>query len=116
MNFNQQIEALNIELDKFVHLLKQTLPRYSELINKKDINAVELTELGEIEYYLIELNGKIAEVKKQLEHDLFGLSLDLYYKLKKRALAGDIKAAKKVVIMRKAFSKSLEGNSFINWN
>lgn len=116
MNFNQHIEALNFELDKFVHLLNKTLPRYSELIKKKEISSTELKELGEIEYHLIELNGKISEIKNQLEHDLFGLSLDLFYKLKKRASKGDSEAEKKVQTMREAFIKSLQGNHFINWN
>lgn len=116
MNFNQHKDELNLELDRFISLLQKTLPRYSQLINKKDISSAELEELGEIEYFLIELNGKIADIKRQLEHDLFGLSLDLYYKLKKRALAGDIKAAKKVLIMRKSFDKSLKRNDFIIWN
>ncbi|MES2588105.1 MAG: hypothetical protein V4622_03935 [Bacteroidota bacterium] len=116
MNSKTYQEEINKELERFIQLLQVTLPRYTELVKKNNISSDELNELGELEYFLIELNGKISELKKQLEHDLFGLSLDLYYKLKQRAIDGDMKAARKIVIMRNAFSKSLKGNSFINWN
>ncbi|MFN5415728.1 MAG: hypothetical protein ACK5B9_01640 [Flavobacteriia bacterium] len=116
MDFKTYQEQLNIELDRFTKLLNISLPRYTDLIKKVDISDTELQELGELEYLLIEINGKIAEIKKQLDHDLFGLSLDLYYKLKHKALKGDTKAARKIIIMRKAFDKSLKGNDIINWN
>lgn len=116
MDYKAYQEELNKELDRFINLLKVTLPRYTDLVKKTNISENELKELGELEYYLIELNAKIGELKKQLEHDLFGLSLDLYYKLKHKAIEGDLKAARKIVIMRNAFDKSLKGNDLINWN
>lgn len=116
MDFKAYQKELNKELDQFTKLLNEALPRYTDLVKKTNISDVELVELGELEYFLIEVNGKIAELKKQLEHDLFGLSLDLYYKLKQRAREGDIKAARKIAIMKQAFDKSLKGNSLINWN
>ncbi len=115
--YNKTYQAqINKELERFIELLQVTLPRYTDLVKKKNISKDELAELGELEYFLIEINGKIAELKKQLEHDLFGLSLDLYYKLKRKALDGDAEAGRKIVMMRKAFNKSLQGNHFINWN
>lgn len=109
-------DQINHELDRFIALLNDALPRYTLLIKKSDLSTSELNELGELEYFLIEINGKISMLKKQLEHDLFGLSLDLYYKLKNKALNGDITASKKVLMMRDAFNKSLKTNDFINWN
>lgn len=116
MDFKSFQEALNKELDQFTKLLNVSLPRYTELIKKQNISNVELKELGDLEYFLIEINAKITDLKKQLDHDLFGLSLDLYYKLKQKAIQGDIRAARKIVIMRKAFDKSLKGNDIFNWN
>lgn len=116
MDFEAYKKELNRELDRIVELLQVTLPRYAELIKKENISNLELSELGEIEYYLIELNGKIADLKKQLEFDLFGLSLDTYYKLKTKANNGNVDAAKKAEMMRKAFNKSLKENQFIIWN
>lgn len=116
MDYKAYQKELTKELDLFTKLLNEALPRYTELVKKSNISNTELVELGELEYFLIEVNGKIAELKKQLEHDLFGLSLDLYYQLKRRASAGDIKAARKLVIMKEAFNKSLKGNNLINWN
>lgn len=116
MDFKSFQEALNKELDQFTKLLNVSLPRYTELIQKQNISNLELKELGDLEYFLIEINAKITDLKKQLDHDLFGLSLDLYYKLKQKAIQGDIKAARKIVIMRKAFDKSLKGSDIFNWN
>lgn len=116
MDFRSFQNELNKELDQFTKLLNISLPRYSELVKKQNITNMELKELGDLEYFLIEINSKITELKKQLDHDLFGLSLDLYYKLKRKAEAGDLKAARKVLIMRNAFDKSLKENEIINWN
>lgn len=116
MDYKAYQNELSRELDQFSKLLNEALPRYTALVKKANISDSELVELGELEYFLIEVNGKISELKKKLEHDLFGLSLDLYYKLKHRAEAGDQKAARKIITMKQAFSKSLKGNNLINWN
>jgi hypothetical protein len=116
MNNKTYQEEINKELDRFIDLLSATLPRYTELVKKSKISKPELDELGELEYFLIHINGKIADLKKKIEHDLFGLSLDLYYKLKNKALKGDKEASRKILTMKKAFDKSLKGNDFINWN
>lgn len=115
-NDNAYQERINEELKRFIELLKTALPRYNDLVKKCNISKNELDELGELEYFLIELNGKIAQLKKQLEHDLFGLTLDSYYKLKKKALKGDVSAIVKITMMRKAFDRALKGNNLINWN
>lgn len=116
MNNKTFQEEINKELDRFIDLLNTALPRYTELVKKNNITSIELDELGELEYFLIQINGKIADLKKKIEHDLFGLSLDLYYKLKNKALKGDLEASRKIVIMKKAFTKSLKSNDLINWN
>jgi hypothetical protein len=51
-----------------------------------------------------------------LENDLFGHSIDLYYKLKKSAQNGDVQAQQKFETMRDAFNESLKGDTIINWN
>lgn len=116
MDFNQNRDAINKELEQFIELLNITLPRYSMLLKKQKISSLELKELGDIEYFLIGVNAKITEIKKMLEHDLFGLSLDSYYKLKIRAGKGDEVAQQKFEIMRDSFNESLKGDTIINWN
>lgn len=116
MDFNDNIDAINRELEHFIDLLNKTLPRYSMLLKKENINPQELKELGDIEYFLLGVNAKITEIKKKLEHDLFGLSLDAYYKLKKRAMQGDALAERKFEIMKDAFNEALKGDTIINWN
>lgn len=116
MNFDEQKNAINRELDQFIHLLNDTLPRYSNLLKKANITEQELTELGEIEYFLIEVNAKISEIKSKLEHDLFGHSLDVYFELKQKALTGDSSSIQKFEMMRSAFNESMKGDTLFNWN
>lgn len=115
-DFKQSKEDLNRELKQFISNLDELLPRYSFLLKKKNISKNELTELGEIEHYLIEVNAQISEIKNMLEKDLFGHSLDVYYKLKKEAKSGDTVAKAKLERMRSTFEESLKGGSILNWN
>lgn len=116
MNFERNKDALNRELEQFVSTLNELLPRYSKLLRQEVLTNEELGELGEIEYFLLEVNTKISEIKNMLEHDLFGHSLDTYYKLKKNALNGDLVSQLKFNRMRETFVDSLKDGSIINWN
>lgn len=116
MDFRTNREAINKELEDFINLLHTVIPRYSELLKKELLSTAELTELGDIEYFLIEVNAKISEIKKILENDIFGHSLDLYFKLKKKAENGDVEAKRKFETMRETFSESLKCGMIINWN
>ncbi len=116
MNFEKHKKLLNQELEQFSFLLSEVLPRYIFLVRKKDINPEELKELGDIEHFLIDINGKIAAIKHQLDHDLFGETMELYYEVKGRALKGDPEAQKQFVNLRKLLMGNIKGDSFFNWN
>ncbi len=116
MDFNRNKEALNRELEQFIEILNELLPRYSMLLRKTPISEEELQELGEIEHFLIEVNAKITGIKNVLEEDLFGHSIDLYYKLKAKALKGDLNARRKWERMRENFHETLLNEPFVNWN
>jgi len=116
MDFRANKDALNKELEHFISLLEKMLPHYAVLLRKSDITAIELKELGDIEHFLIDVNAKISVIKGKLEQDLFGHSLDTYYKLKAKASKGDEVSAAKLKTMREIFEESLEGGSLINWN
>ncbi len=116
MNFRQNKDALNRELEQFIATLNELLPRYSKLLRKPVLSNDELGELGDIEYFLLEVNTKISEIKNMLEHDLFGHSLDTYYKLKREALEGEVVSQLKYNRMRESFVKSLNDGGIINWN
>ncbi len=116
MDFNQHKAKLNKELGEFIEILNTLLPRYSQLLNKEKLIPNELSELGEIEHFLIEINGKISEIKNKLEHDLFGHSLDIYYKLKEKAKSGDLNAKLKLDKLREKFDESLKGETIMIWN
>lgn len=116
MDFNENKKTLNRELEQFLGILNELLPRYSALIKKDNINDVELKELGDIEHFLIEVNSKIATIKDMLDQNLFGHSLDLYYKYKEKAKLGDANAQQKLNRLREFFNESLKGENLVNWN
>lgn len=116
MGFEKHKRLLNKELDQFNLLLSEILPRYIELMKKSEISDEELRELGEMEHFLIEINGKIAQIKSQLDHDLFGESLEEYYRVKELAKAGDAAAKVKLEKLRGALIDSIKGDTFFNWN
>lgn len=116
MEFERHKNLLNKELDQFNLILSEILPRYIELMKKDNINATELKELGELEHFLIEINGKIASIKTKLDHDLFGETMDEYYRVKEKASTGDLAAQKSLHQMRETLRSSIQGDTFFNWN
>jgi len=115
-NFKENRKELDEELERFIALLNQLLPHYHFLLKKEDLNDDELNRLGEIEHYLIGVNAKIMEIKGKLEQDLFGQSLDTYYRLKDSAYGGDAKSKLKLEKMRETFSEALKSGDLINYN
>jgi hypothetical protein len=116
MDFEKHKERLHLELDRFADMLGEVLPKYLALMKKKNPSDEELQELGELEHTLIEVNAKIAELKSKLDHDLFGETLDEYFKLKHEAATGDITAKKRFDKLREVFKESLKDDTFFNWN
>ncbi len=116
MSFDKHKQLLNKELDQFNSILSELLPRYVFLMQKKDSTPEEDKELGEIEHFLIEVNGKIAEIKNKLDQDLFGETMDFYYKIKEEAKKGDIGAKDRLDRLRKSLIDSIQGDTFFNWN
>lgn len=116
MEFEKHKKLLNKELDQFNLILSKILPRYIELMKNDDISDDEVKELGEVEHFLIEINAKIAEIKSKLDHDLFGETMAEFYKVKEKAKNGDENAIKKLSKLRDAFSESIKGDTFFNWN
>ncbi|MFM7299841.1 MAG: hypothetical protein ACKO6J_01250 [Crocinitomicaceae bacterium] len=115
-DFKENKRQLDKELEQFIALLNQLLPQYHSLLKKKNLDQDELKKLGEIEHYLIGVNSKIMEIKGKLEQDLFGQSMDVYYKLKVQATAGDPSAKLKLEKMRDAFAEALKSGDLVNYN
>ncbi|MBI1837611.1 MAG: hypothetical protein HYR91_10155 [Flavobacteriia bacterium] len=116
MNFNENKKSLSDELDQFMNILNELIPHYEKLIQKKELDSEEIKELGDVEYFLLEVNAKINEIKSKLDQHLFGHSLDLYYKYKEKAKEGDLYAIQKVNRMRDLFTNTLKGEALVNWN
>ena len=116
MSFEKHKQLLNQELDQFNALLGELLPRYVLLVRKNDCTPEEVKELGQIEHYLIEVNSKIANIKNRLDQDLFGETMDLYYKVKAEAEKGNVKAKKKFDQLKTSLHSSIKGDMFFNWN
>jgi len=116
MGFKDQQAAIQRELDRFIDLLGVLLPRYSRLLKKNELGEEELHELGEIEHFLIGVNGRISEIKQMLEEDVFGHSIDYYYKLKQQVKKGEPGATRKLEKLKETFNESLQAGTFIHWN
>jgi hypothetical protein len=116
MGFKEQQAAIQRELDRFIDLLGVLLPRYSKLIKRKNLSQNELEELGELEHFLIGVNGRINEIKNILEQDVYGHGLHEYYKAKLKANQGDEQAVIKLEQLKKAYNDALQSGSILNWN
>jgi hypothetical protein len=116
MGFKEQQAAIQRELERFSSLLEVVLPRYSLLLKQESLNEKELTELGEIEHFLIGVTARITELKERLEQDVFGHSMDLYYKIKERAKNGDKDAEKKLIKLRDTYAEALKAGTVLHWN
>lgn len=109
-------KELDDELERFITLLNQLLPHYHFLLKKTELDEDETSRLGEIEHYLIGVNSKIMEIKGKLEQDLFGRSIDTYYRLKNLAYGGDPHSKLKLEKMRDDIAQSLKEGQLINFN
>lgn len=116
MGFKEQQAAIEKELDRFSDLLGVLMPRYSRLLNNPKLSDDQLVELGEIEHFLIGITARVTEIKQLLEQDVFGHSLDFYYKLKQLAATGDVDARKKMEKLRSTFNETLKSGDIIQWN
>ncbi len=115
-DFKANKNQLDKELDRFISMLGDLLPQYHALLGKEPLSKEELQLLGEIEHYLLGVNAKIIELKKQLEQDLFGESINTYYQLKNQAIEGNPSSKLKLEKMRDAFSQALNSGEIINYN
>ena len=115
-DFKANKNQLDQELDRFITLLSDLLPHYHSLLEKDKLSEDELKRLGEIEHYLLGVNAKIIEIKKQLEQDLFGQSLSMYYRLKNEAIEGNANSKLKLEKLRDIFAGLLNSGEIINYN
>ena len=113
--FDYNKHEMDQEMDRFIALLNNMLPRYSSLL-RKNMSHDDVTELGELEHYLIELNSKIIQIKNRLQNDLFGETIDTYYQLKIKAQNGDEIAKSEVKKLRKVYLAALQAGNIICWN
>lgn len=116
MGFKEQQAAIQRELDRFIDLLGVLLPRYSKLIKSNNLTDSEIEELGELEHFLIGVNGRINEIKNILEQDVYGHGLHEYYKAKLKAKTGDELALAKLEHLKKSYSEALDSGAILNWN
>ena len=114
--FKSKKQEMNREIERFMELLNDILPRYSSLLRKKDMSHEEVTELGELEHYLIEINAKILDIKNKIQNDLFGQTIDTYYRLKIKAKNGDEVAKSQIRKLKRIYMDALIAGSIICWN
>ena len=76
----------------------------------------EKHELDNTEQFLLEINTKIAKIKNTLYQDLFGETMNLYYRVKAKANLGDLNSKMHLERLRTKLQTSIEGDHFFNWN
>ena len=116
MGFDENKKLLNQELEQFNSILNEILPRYLTLMKKKEVTPEEEKELGDIEHYLIEVNGKITEIKTKLDQDLFGEKMNHYYEKRRGIMQNDDESQERLEKLRKHFIQSIQGDAIFNWN
>jgi hypothetical protein len=98
MGLKEQQAAIQRELDRF------------------NPTEEQLVELGELEHFLIGVTARVTDLKQILDQDVFGQSLDVYFKLKEKASRGDEQASKKLNRLRDTFHRSINEGGIIHWN
>jgi hypothetical protein len=116
MGLKEQQAAIQRELDRFIDLIELMLPRYHKLLDSENLSEDDLQELGELEHFLIGVAARVTDLKQILDQDVFGQSLDSYFKLKEKASKGDLEATKKFKRLRDTFHRSITEGGIIHWN
>lgn len=116
-NFKETQLKLNQELENFSAIIQLVLPKYLTLIAQPTLNQSELIELGEIEYYLLEVNDKLNCLRELIAKHLFGNTIDLYYHQKKTLLKSNKQKTKhQLEKLKVAFEKEIREGGIIIWN
>jgi hypothetical protein len=115
-NFKEMQQQLNLELDHFSTIIQHVLPTYIRLIEKPTLTQLELIELGEIEYYLLELNDKLNCIREVIAKELFGATFENYYHQKNKLINQDTENYYQLVKLKTAFEKEIKEGGIIIWN
>ena len=103
-------------IESLINELNKMAPRYHKLKAKDMLSDAERKELGEIEYFLIEISPQLERVKNLINQDLYGMSVDFYYKLKMKAQNGDIDAKKMIDKLRPGLLEAMGKSAYEHWN
>jgi hypothetical protein len=113
-NLKETQQKMNYEMEQFTSIIQQLLPKYIALVEKPTLSLQETYELGEIEYSLVEINDKLNCIREQITRNLFGYSLDNYYKLKKYFVDSNLEM--KLNHLKKTFESEIREGDIIIWN
>ncbi len=112
--------VIKANLEKNLQLVEQNLykfiPRYLELVQADSLTPMEISELGELEYFLMSIHARINHMKDILDGELFVGSLPTLFATKKKAENGDIDIKLKYEALRKSYQESLTAGTIIDWN
>lgn len=109
-------QQLNLELDHFSTIIQHVLPTYINLIEQPSLTQLELIELGEIEYYLLELNDKLNCIREVIVKALFGATFENYYQRKNELMNQKKDNHSQLVKLKAAFEKEIKEGGIIIWN
>jgi hypothetical protein len=115
-NFKEMQQQLNLELDHFSTIIQHVLPTYINLIEQPSLTQLELIELGEIEYYLLELNDKLNCIREVIVKELYGATFENYYERKNELMNQKKENHSQLVKLKTAFEKEIKEGGIIIWN
>ena len=116
MKPNVNNENLLRHLSNLELALTDVIPKYLELVARDKLNKQELTELGELEYFLMEIDSRIKQITQMLEQQLYGSTMERMLTMKAKARSGSMTAKLKYDEMRKNFQEMLSSGVIFEWN
>lgn len=116
MKSNVNNENLLRHLSNLERALTEVIPKYLELVGKDKLNKQELSELGELEYFLMDIDSRIKHITQMLEQQLYGSTMERMLKMKDKARSGSLTAKLKYDEMRKSFQEMLTSGVIFEWN
>lgn len=116
MESNVNHESLQRHLRNLEQEMYEVIHRYIALMMKENPEKKDLSDLGELEYFLIAMDARIRHISYILEQELFGTSMERLLQMKNKAKAGNLIAKLKYDEMRKGFQDSLNAGVIFSLN
>ncbi len=100
-------QKFNKDLGYLVEILSELIKQYNDLLLKGELNSEEDEALKTIQEFLLSLGAILPNAISELNEDLYGKSVGLYYAFKEAAINGDPNAQIIIKELKPMFEDSL---------